>query len=102
MRARTKSPYPITVLYVTAFQNTSTCGPFWWACVNLGSIGVCVVTVDCAVKAPILQCSTAVSVWTNCGAARSQNANSTAGHGPIAFRLSLGAVAHATCCYSFL
>src|SRR3981081_4211019 len=54
-------------------------------------MGVCVLTVDCAAKAPIFQSSTAVSVWMNCGAARSQIANSTAAPGPIALRLSAGA-----------
>jgi len=35
-------------------------------------MGACVVTVNCAAKAPIFQSSTAVSAWLNCGVARSQ------------------------------
>src|ERR1700674_1634225 len=44
-------------------------------------MGACVVTVVCASKAPIFQCSTAVSLWMN----------SRAAPGPMALRLSLGA-----------
>lgn len=54
-------------------------------------MGACVVTVEGAAKAPIFQSSTAVSVWTNCAAARSQIANSNAAPGPIAIGLFLGA-----------
>src|SRR5712692_3250416 len=54
-------------------------------------MGVCVVTVDCAAKAPILQSSTALSVWMNCGTARSQTANSTRAPCPIEPCLPLGA-----------
>src|SRR6266851_3292870 len=54
-------------------------------------MGVCVVTVDCAANAPIFQSSTAVSVWMDCEAARSQTANSRVAPCPIELCLSLGA-----------